>query len=78
MGKKRFSIREKKNWNTKEERNKKILLLYKNQIPQVDIADYLDISVDIVAKVIKNAGVEVDPDSESKLWKPKKVVIYHI
>lgn len=78
MSKKQFRIRSEKNSDTREERNRKIILLYKNQIPQVDIADYLDISVDTVERVVKNAGIEVDPKSETGLWKPKKIVIYHI
>ena len=72
-----FYFGKEKKQDTREERNRKIILLYKNQIPQVDIADYFDISVDYVERVIRNAGIEINPRSEKELWKPKKVVIYH-
>lgn len=77
MARKGFYFGKEKKQDTREERNRKIILLYKNQIPQVDIADYFDISVDYVERVIRNAGIEINPRSEKELWKPKKVVIYH-
>lgn len=57
-----------------EERNRIIILLYKNQVPQVDIADHFNISVDTVSRVVKNAGIEIDPHCEETLWHPKKIV----